>query len=168
MNAKISLPTHVPLSDTDRIILKYLLKDPRASIADIARETGIQRDTVHYRIDRFEKRGLITKFHVIIDPMALGCEIFMLVLIKLAPLEKDIRNAFLKKLVKHKNVTHVSRLVGKYDYYIQMAATDIIAFDTALDEIKSFHTGIITEIEMANVIDGLKTDDFSGLISTSS
>lgn len=165
MNTEIDiLPKKVPLNDTDRAILQCLIADPRTSIADIARETGIQRDTVHYRIDRFEKRGLITKYHTVIDPVALGCEIFMLVLIKIAPVEKEARDAFLKKLKKHKNVTHISRLVGKYDYFLQMAAPDIISFDTALDEIKSFHIGLITEIEMSNVIDGIKIDDFSGII----
>ena len=40
----------------------------------------------------------------------------------------------------------------------------IITAQAALDEIKSLQPGSIAEIELANIIDGLKTDDFSALV----
>jgi DNA-binding Lrp family transcriptional regulator len=154
----------VPLDEKDKEILKMLVDDPRATVADISRKVGVQRDTVMYRIQRFEKRGLISKYHTILDPQALGLNIFMMVLIKVAPVSTDFIDSFLGKLVEHKNVTHISRLLGKYDYFIQMAAEDIRAFDAALDEVKGFGKGIIVDMEMTSIIDGPKTDDFSGLI----
>ena len=154
----------VNLDRTDKAILHCLMEDPRTSIANIARTVGVQRDTVTYRIERFEKRGLITKYHTIVEPRALGCEIFMLVLIKTKPVAKKVLQGFLDQLIAHKNVTHVSRLVGKYDYMLQMAASDIVTFDNALDEIKGMQSGVVAEIELASVIDGLKIDDFSGLV----
>jgi DNA-binding Lrp family transcriptional regulator len=156
--------TKVNLDEKDRSILQLLLKDPRTPIADIAREVGVQRDTVMYRIRRFEKRGLIAKYHTILEPQALGLNIFMMVLIKVAPVPRADVDAFIKKLVAHKNVTHIGRLVGKYDYFLQMAAEDIAAFDKALDEVKALHDGLIVDVEVSNVIDGIKIDDFSGLI----
>lgn len=156
--------SRVNLDETDAKVLRQIIDDPRASIADIARNIGVQRDTVKYRIERFEKRGLVMKYHTILDPAALGCEVFMLVLIKTAPISRGVLQNFVERLQVHKNVTHIARLVGKYDYMLQMAAPDIVAFDAALDEIKSFETGIITEIELANLIDGIKIDDFGGLI----
>jgi len=88
-----------------------------------------------------------------------------MVLLKTAPVSREVLGKFIEKLVAHKNVTHVARLVGKYDYFLQMAAEDIVAFDAALDEIKGIQEGLITDIEISNIIDGLKVDDFSGLIS---
>lgn len=154
----------VNLDEKDRAILRPVVRDPRMQVADIAREVGVQRDTVVYRIKRLEKRGLIMKYHTILDPLALGLNVFMMVLIKLNPVSKSELTAFLDKLVAHKNVTQVSRLVGKYDYFLQIAAEDIVAFDSVLDDIKAVQQGIIADIEISNVIDGLKTDDFSGLI----
>ena len=72
---------------------------------------------------------------------------------------------FVEKLVAHPHVTHVSRLLGRYDYFVQIAAEDVVAFDTVLDDIKAMQPGAIADIEIANIIDGLKTDDFSGLLS---
>jgi Lrp/AsnC family transcriptional regulator, leucine-responsive regulatory protein len=156
--------TKVNLDENDRAILRLVVRDPRTPIADIAREVGVQRDTVLYRIKRFEKRGLIVKYHAILEPQALGLNIFMMVLIKLAPVDKDALKDFLEKLVKHKNITHVSRLVGRYDYFLQIAAEDIMSLDVVLDEIKAIRQGLIVDMDISNVIDGLKTDDFSGLI----
>ena len=156
----------VNIDKTDKAILHCLSIDTRASIADIARDIGVQRDTVSYRIERMEKRGLIMKYHTIIDPLTLGCDIFMMVLIKTAPVEKKVVDDFLSALVAHPNVTHVSRLVGKYDYLLQMAASDIIAFDEALDQVKAIQSGMIIETEISSIIDGLKIDDFGGLIES--
>ena len=154
----------VPLDEKDRSIIKLLIEDPRTSVADIARVVGVQRDTVLYRIRRLEKKGLISKYHTIIDPQALGLSMFMLVLIKVAPVAGADIEEFVQKLIAHKKVTHVARLIGKYDYFVQVAAEDVIAFDSVLSNIKMIQPGIIADIETANIIDGLKTDDFSGLI----
>lgn len=156
--------TKVNLDEKDRAILRLIVRDPRMQIADIAREVRVQRDTVMYRIKRFEKRGLIMRYHTILDPLGLGFSVFMMVLIKLNPATKSELEFFLEKLKAHKNVTHVSRLVGKYDYFLQIAAEDIVAFDSVLDDVKAIQIGLLADIEISNVIDGLKTDDFSGLI----
>ncbi len=154
----------VNLDDKDREILKILCRDTKASVADIARTLGVQRDTVKYRIERLEKRGLIIKYHTILDPHALGLEVFMMVLLKTHPVNREKLDTFIRELQTNAHVTHISRLIGPYDYFLQMAASDIEAFDLALDEVKRVGEGVIAEIELANVIDGLKTDDFSGLV----
>ena len=156
--------TKVNLDEKDRAILRLVVRDPRMQIADIAREVGVQRDTVQYRIQRMEKRGLIMKYHTILDPLSLGLGVFMMVLVKLNPVSKSELNALLSKLTAHKNITHISRLVGTYDYFLQIAAEDIVAFDAVLDDLKMIQIGAIKDIEISNVIDGLKIDDFSGLI----
>lgn len=154
-----------PLDARDKQILKLLAQDPRTSIADIAREIEAQRDTVAYRIGRLERKGVISKYHTILDPQALGLSVFMLALIKMNPVGGAAVTAFVEKLVAHPNVTHVSRLLGRYDYFVQVAAEDVVAFDQVLDEIKAMQPGVIADIEIANIIDGLKTDDFGGLLA---
>lgn len=155
----------VPLDARDKQILKLLAQDPRTSIADIARGIEAQRDTVAYRIGRLERKGVISKYHAILEPQALGLPVFMLALIKMNPVAGETVQQFVEKLVAHPHVTHVSRLLGRYDYFVQIAAEDVVAFDTVLDDIKAMQPGAIADIEIANIIDGLKTDDFSGMLS---
>ena len=154
----------VNLDEKDRAILRLELKNPQMPVADIAREVGMQRDTVLYRLKRLEARGLIMEYHVILDPHALGLASFMMLLVKTAPVPRKQVDAFVQTLVAHPNVTHISRLVGKYDYLVQIAAEDIVAFDAILDEIKTKHHGVISDIDISSVIDGPKIDDFSGLV----
>lgn len=155
----------VPLDARDKQILKLLAQDPRTSIADIAREVEAQRDTVAYRIERLERKGVISKYHTILEPQALGLSVFMLALIKLNPVSGEVAAQFVEKLVAHPNVTHVGRLLGRYDYFVQIAAEDMISFDAVLDAIKAMQPGVISDIELANIIDGLKTDDFGGFLA---
>lgn len=154
----------VPLDERDRTILRCLLRDPRTPIADIAREVGAQRDTVTYRIERMEREGLIVRYHTIIDPNALGLPVFMLLLVKLAPIPSKEQHSFVNKLVTLPHVTHVSRLIGPYDYFIQVACPHITSLDTLLSEIKSLVPGAVHDITPSTIIDGLKTDDFSQLV----
>lgn len=157
----------VPLDEKDAAVLKVLMREPRTSIAEISRETHLQRDTVLYRINRMEKKGLISKYHLIVEPAALGVPQFMLVLLKLEMISKEETDNFIEKLVACPNVTHVARLIGRYDYFVQVAAEDTAAFDAILADIKSLQPGVIRDIEVANIIDGLKTDDFSELVCPS-
>ncbi len=158
------LPRKVPLDEKDKAILRALLRDPRTSTAEVARETGVQRDTVLHRVEKMEKRGLISKYHTIIEPEALGMSMFVLVLINAEPVSHDILGVFVEKLVAHAHVTHVARLVGNYDYFVQVAAEDIAQLDGVLSDIKCMGQGVIRDVEVANIIDGLKTDDFSALV----
>jgi len=157
-------PTEVNLDEKDRKILRLLIDEPRITVADIARQVGAQRDTVIYRMRRFEKKELILKYHVVVDSFALGLDIFMLVLIKTAPVGQVVLDELVEGLVQHKNVTHVAKLVGKYDFMLYMAASDMVAFDQALTEVKSIKEGVITEIEPIGLSEAYKIDDFSALI----
>ena len=161
---RYQIPDEVNLDEKDRKILRLLIDEPRISVADIARRVGAQRDTVVYRMRRFEEKGLILKYHVVIDSVALGLDIFMLVLVKTAPVGQAKLDELVEGLMQHKNVTHVAKLVGKYDFMLYMAASDMVAFDNALSDLKSLGEEVITDIEPIGVSEAYKIDDFSALI----
>jgi Lrp/AsnC family transcriptional regulator, leucine-responsive regulatory protein len=154
----------VPLDERDRAILRILLRDPRTSVADIARDVGAQRDTILYRIERFEKLGLVQKYHTIVEPSALGLSVFMLLLISLSPAHEVKRDEFIEKLAAMPCVTHIARLIGPYDYFVQVAATDMSTFDAELSKIKTLVPGAVQTITTSAILDGIKTDDFSALV----
>lgn len=154
----------VPLDERDKEILRCLLRDPRMPVADIAREVGAQRDTVTYRIERLEREGVINKYHTIVEPSALGLPVFMLLLVKLAPVTGDMQEKFVDKLIHLPHVTHIARLIGPYDYFVQVACANIVAFDALLSTIKSLVPGAIHDITTSTIIDGIKIDDFSELV----
>jgi len=67
------------LDGKDKKILKALDQNARLSIANISRKTGIQRDSVLYRINKMKKEGVIKFFHTALDPVILGYPVYSFV-----------------------------------------------------------------------------------------
>ncbi len=61
-----------PVDELDARLIEAMASHPRAGILEIARLLGVARNTVYARLDRLERRGIITGFGPEIDPAALG------------------------------------------------------------------------------------------------
>lgn len=60
------------LDDTDRMILKELTGNARATMQGMAEKIGTSRVTVFRRMDAMEKAGVITGYTVLVDWKKLG------------------------------------------------------------------------------------------------
>ena len=60
------------LDEKDTAILEELMKDSRKTTKAIAKELDIPRATVHDRIDRLERKGVIRKYTAIPDYREMG------------------------------------------------------------------------------------------------
>jgi DNA-binding Lrp family transcriptional regulator len=60
------------LDDIDRHIVAQLLKDGRASYAQIGDRVGLSAPAVKRRVDRLRHDGVITGYAAVVDPAALG------------------------------------------------------------------------------------------------
>ena len=64
----------------DRKILFELDKNARISYAQIGKKVGLSTEVVHYRIKRFEEKGIITNYHTSINFCKLGLTHFKICL----------------------------------------------------------------------------------------
>ena len=62
----------IKLDDTDKNILKIINEDVRVSYRQISRDLNISVGTVHNRIEKMVKNGVIEKFSPIINHRKLG------------------------------------------------------------------------------------------------
>ena len=62
----------IKLDDIDVSILKIINEDVRTSYRQISRSLDVSVGTVHNRIDKMVKRGVIKKFSPVIDHEILG------------------------------------------------------------------------------------------------
>lgn len=67
------------MDDTDRRLLAALLGDARTSYADLARQVGLSAPSVHERVRRLERDGVLRGSCVDVDPKALGLGVSALV-----------------------------------------------------------------------------------------
>jgi Lrp/AsnC family leucine-responsive transcriptional regulator len=67
------------VDDTDRRLVAALLADARTSYADLARQVGLSAPSVHERVRKLEREGVLRGSSVDVDPKALGLGVSALV-----------------------------------------------------------------------------------------
>jgi len=142
-----------PLDEKDMHILFELEQDCNRSLDEIAKRTGLSKQTLHYRIQRLVDEGVITGFITEIDAAKLGLtkyEVWM----QLGPLDEMEKKKFLDFLIVHENVGQVASCSGKFDLAIGILAENLVQFNSIFkgilkkfpDCVKSFQVSIPFEI----------------------
>jgi len=73
------------LDSCNQKLLAALLKNPRASVTDLARKVGLSAPATRERMLRLEEAGVITGWRVELDPQALGFPIAVLIRVRPMP-----------------------------------------------------------------------------------
>jgi Lrp/AsnC family leucine-responsive transcriptional regulator len=73
------------LDSRNQKLLAALLKNPRASLSDLARRVGLSAPATRERMVRLEEAGVIKGWRVELDPQALGFPIAILVRVRPMP-----------------------------------------------------------------------------------
>ncbi|MEM5794302.1 MAG: Lrp/AsnC family transcriptional regulator [Candidatus Aenigmatarchaeota archaeon] len=154
----------VKLDEKDKKILKVLDKNARLPISDISLKTGIQRDTILYRIRRMEKLKVIRFFHTVLNPLILGYPVYAFVNITLSNLTEELEKSFISFLITHPNIVYVAKTTGKWDFIINIAAKNLKHFDEIISEIRKKFPGIIKDYETSSIIEEYKYDYMVDLI----
>jgi DNA-binding Lrp family transcriptional regulator len=154
----------VELNEKDKLILNALLLNARASYAQIAEETGLLRDTIAKRVSKMKSDKLILSYETWIDPLVLGYNFLAHLFIKLEPVPEIESKDFINKLVKMKNITHITTILGNYDLVLVIAAKDALDFDKIVNEIKSNPKKVIQTLDVGLITGDPKVNNFSGLL----
>ena len=102
----------IKLDDTDKNILKIINEDVRVSYRQISRDLNISVGTVHNRIEKMVKNGVIEKFSPVINHRKLG---FVLTSIIGVRVRGGKLEHFENKISFNKNVVGIYDVTGEYD-----------------------------------------------------
>jgi DNA-binding Lrp family transcriptional regulator len=108
------------LSKLDSALLSILVKDGRASFADIARQLGISRAHARTRVQALQANGVIELFGAVINPEKLGKVLSTFIDVQVTPVALD---AVAQELADSKEVVSL---------YI-------------MSDLKSLHVHVLTE-----------------------
>lgn len=103
------------------------------NITYISKKLGKPVATIHGRIKRLEKKGVITDYAPIISRKKMGTEIASFILIQ-APVGIDL-NEYGEKLTKIKEITEVHFLVGEWSYLCKIRAIDMDDYTRLISQI---------------------------------
>ncbi len=106
----------------DRKIIAELKKNSRQTVRDTAKQTGIRPSTVHQRITKLRKEGVIEKFTVKLSNSAVGENfiVFMFVSTK-----ADLPASFFQ----NRHIKEVFGITGEYDLLVKLKFKDVGEFN---------------------------------------
>ena len=131
---KVEAEQEIKLDLKDKKIIYWLSENARLPCTEIARKTGLSKDSVNYRIKNLEKKGIIQGYVAVIDISKIGYGTYHL-FIQLNKTTPDAREQIIKLLKNLPFVKVVIEFSGRYDFEIGIAAKNI-------DELDSFITQI--------------------------
>ncbi|MDG1040300.1 MAG: Lrp/AsnC ligand binding domain-containing protein [Polaribacter sp.] len=110
------------LDSTDKKILKYLIKDSRIKVVDIASFIGVTSAAIHQRIAKIKRGGLIKSFTLRLDEKQLGYKTCAFIGLHLDK-NSQYRDVVAKlKLIPEIVETHYT--TGQYGLFIKLYAKD--------------------------------------------
>jgi DNA-binding Lrp family transcriptional regulator len=123
------------LDPTDERIVGYLLRDGRASFAEIGAEVGLSAPAVKRRVDKLRADGVIKGYAALVDPAALGwtTEAF----VELFCAGRTSPSDILASLRQHPEVVAAYTITGEADALLHLLAADARHLERALERIRT-------------------------------
>jgi DNA-binding Lrp family transcriptional regulator len=109
------------LDKTDRQLLRIVQEDSRVPLQKIARRLGIPKSTVHYRIGRLEREGIIEGYYAKLNASSLGYDYLAVVLVRAKYGPRYHKKVGLQ-LSKLPGVSAVYYVLGDYDFIVLIRA----------------------------------------------
>jgi len=110
------------LDEKELRIVKALRENSRISIRALAKKTGLRPSTVHLKIKKLKKEGVIERFTVKLDNKAVEENFIVFLLIKT---KKDIKSS----VFNYSHIKEVFGVTGEYDILIKLKFRDIDEFN---------------------------------------
>lgn len=102
----------VKIDDIDKKILHLLNKDGRMSYREISRKLGVSVGTVHNRVEKLMKNGVIKKFVPVIDHSRLGYKLTAIIGVRV---KGGVLRNWEERTAYHKNVLAIYDVTGEFD-----------------------------------------------------
>jgi DNA-binding Lrp family transcriptional regulator len=139
------------MDKNDEKLLQLLHKDSKLSVQELAKETGLPPTTVHNRIKRMEKEGIIKSYTAEIDWRKAGKPVTAFILVSfeyILPTGGKVQQEDTAKEIKGmEGVEEVSVLTGGADLIVKVRAKD-------LDELNDF---VVRKLRNAAGVDKTQT-----------
>jgi DNA-binding Lrp family transcriptional regulator len=129
------------LDKTDKLLLKIIQQDSRVPLQKIARQLGVPKSTVHYRIGRLEREKIIEGYYAKLNASRLGYDYLAVVLVR-AKYGPQYHKKVGLKLSKLAGVWAVYYVLGDYDFIVLIRATNRDDYMQKLEQLSN-----MTDIE---------------------
>jgi Lrp/AsnC family leucine-responsive transcriptional regulator len=113
------------LDAIDRRILAALQEDGRLSNVELARRVSLSPSPCLARVKALEKRGFISAYVALCDPLALGLSVSVFISVSLERQRKDALDTFEKRIGEYEEVMECYLMTGDSDYLLRVVVPDM-------------------------------------------
>ncbi len=154
--------TQVHLDETDRRILRHLVRDSRQPIARLARTLGLSESVVRRRIDGLVNTGVIERFTVNIDYEKANNPITVLVGVNVGRMPGPTVAQTLRNI---ENIVEIYTVAGEFDLIIKIICEDIPCFEDIIEQIRN--QDFIEKTRSFVVLNKIRDGHFDDIIKVS-
>ena len=123
------------LDDKDQRILSALTDNARASYSTIAKQVNLSAPAVKERMQKLEDAGIITGYHVAINPQQLGKHIGAFILVAV-PFSQE--KSFIRFVQKTDDIHSCHHLVGERAFIVHVQLSSMQALEHLLNQCMRF------------------------------
>jgi DNA-binding Lrp family transcriptional regulator len=143
------------LDKYDKKIITSLDIDARKSASSIAKEIGLPKETVNYRIQRLVSQGTIRRFYTIINAARFGYQYYR-VYIRYQSIRSQTENNILSYLYSSKYCSNIRLTEGQYDMVFLAIVSDAEELSRFLYEFMEQFGAVIREKSIHTLITSYK------------
>lgn len=126
MNSKLNL------DKLDLQIIQHMMEDAEISYADLGKKLFVSGGTIHVRIKKLQKDGIVKGTKLNTDLKLLGYDVIAFIGIYLK--ESSLYDSVAKELYKLKEVVRLNYTTGNYSMFVEIVCKDISELRTVLHE----------------------------------
>ena len=113
------------LDEIDMQILKTLQKNAKLTTKELADVVHLTPTPVFERLKRLEKQDYIKKYVAVLNPEKLNQSLLVFCKVKLKQINREIAEAFVRRIMRIPEVTECYNTSGAYDYLLKVRARDM-------------------------------------------
>ncbi len=132
MDSKIfGIPSHqmIEMDDIDRAILRQVQKNASLSMDVLSDRVNLSRNACWRRLRALEHAGVITGRVTLVDPVAVGRGLQVLVLIRTSAHDPDWMTKFDSVVRAMPEIVGAHRMSGDLDYVLRVRVRDVADYD---------------------------------------
>ncbi len=145
------------LDRIDRALLRLLQEDARRPFKELATKVALASSTVHERVARLRKQGVLRGVHADVDHRAFGLQIQAMVFVRVHK-GSEMGEGFAEQICMAPWVLDVYHLAGRQDYALHIVAGDTeqlreqVMAVNAREEVRGVETSLIFEHRRSHVM----------------
>lgn len=128
------------IDDIDHQIITSLQEDARLSMAALAEKVGLTTSTVHDRVKKLEKKGIIRGYVALVDPQALGKPIMAFIRLTLGPALTEYtesKKSVLLTCQEEPDILECHTVAGEECYVLKVRAASTANLEKLIERIRS-------------------------------